>query len=671
MNSVGARGADSGETRLPTRIITCAWGEKYLNELLSIVVPSLLASGNLPFVASQVPTELVILTEEKYFTRVSGDPRIARIRKFCPIRLIGVDDLVSNPHVYGKSLTYALHRGLADLGAEMVNIFLNSDFVLAEGSLQNVLPRLIRGSRIVAAPSYCVVAEDVKPIIETRIDLTDGTLSIPFREMARLALDYRHNTVRANTVNDRRFHTRYVTQFYWEVDEDTLVGHQMPVAIIAMRPERYVREPNSYWDQGLMKELCPESRVDIIGDSDEFLMIELREREVAKDTMLPGPGEPSVLARDMLGMRTLYQLDFAFRPLTLHAEDLPPTLEDARRPRLKAERDFYSNQTVELQTHNQVLTETATQYALRVQELERELLAARTEIAANDYPRLKAERDFYSNRMVELQTHNQVLTETATKFARRLQGHLEVKEGLPALPSILFTSIPKSGTVFTGQMLSRGLGLELVRLTAGSFPRYLFDLPRLVQFSAGGMIATEHFDASPENLQLLEAFVDRWVVHIRDPRSVLLSWVHNLDRLHRERHNAPHHLLYVCPTPPKHYFGLSLSQKVDWNIEHFLPNVLGWTKTWVETHDAGHHNILLTTFSDILSSEDEFLFRILDFYEISRDRFSRPVVESNDDLHFRVGREDEWRDWFTPMQLAQIRVMIDGPLTERFGWPLA
>jgi hypothetical protein len=214
--------------------------------------------------------------------------------------------------------------------------------------------------------------------------------------------------------------------------------------------------------------------------------------------MLPGPGEPSVLARDMLGMRTLYQLDFAFRPLTLHAEDLPPTLEDARRPRLKAERDFYSNQTVELQTHNQVLTETATQYALRVQELERELLAARTEIAANDYPRLKAERDFYSNRMVELQTHNQVLTETATKFARRLQGHLEVKEGLPALPSILFTSIPKSGTVFTGQMLSRGLGLELVRLTAGSFPRYLFDLPRLVQFSAGGMIATEHFDASPE-----------------------------------------------------------------------------------------------------------------------------------------------------------------------------
>jgi hypothetical protein len=293
MNSVGAPRIDSVETRLPTRIVTCAWGEKYLNELLSIAVPALLASGNLPFIASQVPTELVVLTEEKYFTHLSGDPRIARIRNFCPIRLIGLDDLVQNPHVYGKSLTYVLHRGLADLGAEMVNkwfIFFNADFILAEGSLQNVLPRLIRGARIVAAPSYCVVAEDVKPILETRIDKTDGALSIASREMARLALDHRHNTVRANTVNERDFHARYATQFYRRVDEDTLLGHQMPVAIVAMRPERYVREPNSYWDQGLMKEFCPESVVDIIGDSDDFLMIELREREVAKDAMLPGPG---------------------------------------------------------------------------------------------------------------------------------------------------------------------------------------------------------------------------------------------------------------------------------------------------------------------------------------------------------------------------------------------
>jgi hypothetical protein len=47
-----------GETdlplKLPTRIITCAWGEKYVGELLSMTVPALLAPGNLPYVASVV-----------------------------------------------------------------------------------------------------------------------------------------------------------------------------------------------------------------------------------------------------------------------------------------------------------------------------------------------------------------------------------------------------------------------------------------------------------------------------------------------------------------------------------------------------------------------------------------------------------------------------------------
>src|SRR5262249_62049280 len=84
----------------------------------------------------------------------------------------------------------------------------------------------------------------------------------------------------------------------------------------------------------------------------------------------------------------------------------------------------------------------ADQNALRVQELERELLAARTEIAANDYPRLKAERDFYSNQMVELQTHNRVLTETATQNAFRVQ----------ALQRDLLASRTEIGTIDTSSL---------------------------------------------------------------------------------------------------------------------------------------------------------------------------------------------------------------------------
>jgi hypothetical protein len=67
------------------------------------------------------------------------------------------------------------------------------------------------------------------------------------------------------------------------------------------------------------------------------------------------------------------------------------------------------------------LTESVPKYALRTQELEQELLALRTEIATNDYPRLQAEHAFYFKRVAELEEHNRQLTQSATKYSLRVQ----------------------------------------------------------------------------------------------------------------------------------------------------------------------------------------------------------------------------------------------------------
>ena len=61
---------------------------------------------------------------------------------------------------------------------------------------------------------------------------------------------------------------RYADQFYWSIDDGTLIGYQMPVSIVGLRPERYVAEPNSYWDYGLIWEYCPRGQICVIGDSD-------------------------------------------------------------------------------------------------------------------------------------------------------------------------------------------------------------------------------------------------------------------------------------------------------------------------------------------------------------------------------------------------------------------
>ena len=124
-------------------------------------------------------------------------------------------------------------------------------------------------------------------------------------------------------------------QFYWEANRDTLLGFQMPVAIVGLCPQRYLREPIAYWDHGLMREFCPEAEICVLGDSDEFLMLELRSEETAADQLSLGWPSPAQIASRMIVFLTPYQREYLKYPLTLHAAELPPDVE-ASRAKLKA-----------------------------------------------------------------------------------------------------------------------------------------------------------------------------------------------------------------------------------------------------------------------------------------------------------------------------------------------
>src|SRR5438477_21890 len=91
-------------TSAPTRIITYAWGDKYVDLLLSLNLPALLAPGNLPYAAANTHCELIILTEERLFRKVMLHPTVARIQEHCDVRLMSLDDLVSVPDKYGMAL---------------------------------------------------------------------------------------------------------------------------------------------------------------------------------------------------------------------------------------------------------------------------------------------------------------------------------------------------------------------------------------------------------------------------------------------------------------------------------------------------------------------------------------------------------------------------------------
>ena len=281
---------------------------------------------------------MVIITETRQFERLRTNSAIRRIEAYCPVRLVAIDDLIEGVVGYGLALTYALHRGFDDLGERMCETFLvffNADFILADGSLATLSDYMLAGERLIFAPSYCVVSEKIAPILATRIDPASGALSVSKREMASIGLASLHNTILAKTVNRQYFAMHVSDQMYWRVDRDTLLGHQLPIAIVCMRPERIYTQPICFWDYATISMACPTAHRCVLGDSDEFLMLELRPRDTFNEHMKLGIPTPEEVGRALGDYMTADQLEMGHYPLTLRAGDLPPKTE-ADRAKLKA-----------------------------------------------------------------------------------------------------------------------------------------------------------------------------------------------------------------------------------------------------------------------------------------------------------------------------------------------
>lgn len=316
------------------RLVTFAWGKPYIDRLLEHALAAALAPGNLPALAKRFDCTVVVVTEEALFDYVRAHPIGMRLQAICSLRLVAIDDLIAEPWQYGITLAYALFRGFSDLQDTMTDtfiLFLNADFILADGSYERLIPYMVGGHRALLSPSYCAIEENVAPLMSANATENDGIISFAPRALAKIILANLHNTIRAKTVNQDKFHFKYSDQFYWQIDENTILGHQMPIALVGIRPEIVITDINTFWDWGVVYDFCPSKTLTVLGDSDEFLMLELREKLTHIDLLFSGPGSAKAKARAMAGYITQYQIDNARFPLTLHAGNLPPDIDVARR----------------------------------------------------------------------------------------------------------------------------------------------------------------------------------------------------------------------------------------------------------------------------------------------------------------------------------------------------
>ena len=281
----------------------------------------------------------------------------------------------------------------------------------------------------------------------------------------------------------------------------------------------------------------------------------------------------------------------------------------------------------------------------RLGVVEQELLAART--AAESYMTKAAE--------------------VQSRFDKLEGDHNWLKERWEAtrVPSLLITTMPRSGTYYISKLFSEGLRIKAQIISNQYFPGDTIRYHALKEFANGNYVSQDHFEASHLNLTHISRYGDRVLCHVRDPRQAMLSWIHHIEQY---KENAETYL-FIYPPLPENYYGHPLERKIDWAIDNWLPLLVRWTEDWVAAAEGdGPVKVKITHYEEMIRDEKAFIADVLDFFSVPRERFIPTKIELGEEVHFRKGDADEWKTVFTAAQKTKATAIIPNALAVKMGW---
>ncbi|MGD0151488.1 MAG: class I SAM-dependent methyltransferase [Xanthobacteraceae bacterium] len=311
------------------RLLLCAWGYSYVRQFLEYSLPTMLAPGNIPALAAALPTEFVILTSVDDESFISEHPAFKRLASICTTRIHTIDHLISDGN-YSTTITLAYTEAVRELGEAMIDtcfMFLVSDYILADGSFANVLKRVQQGTSAVVAGNMQVTRESALPWLQERLVGNELSLSLQPRELMQWALTNLHPLVLANMVNLPFSHNTDSNRLFWRIDGNTILGRFYLLHMLCVRPEVTDFIIGSSCDYSFIPEMCPSGNVDIITDSDEYLVIEMQTRDHESKFLRPGPFEVPELVKSLSEWTTSVHRDNANHSLFFHAEELPNEID--------------------------------------------------------------------------------------------------------------------------------------------------------------------------------------------------------------------------------------------------------------------------------------------------------------------------------------------------------
>jgi SAM-dependent methyltransferase len=306
------------------RLLLPVWGYRFVRAFLEQGLPTLLAPGNVPALAAALPCRFVIMTSYEDAPYLRVHPAFGRLCETCEVEIKYIDHLITGTN-YSTTITLAYTeqvRAAGDAITDTCFFFLVSDYIMADGSLANILKRMMAGTSGVLVGNFQVVFEDALPWLQEQLNRSPLALSLSARELMRWGLSHLHPTVIANTVNHRLSHNNHTNRLFWRADGNSIIGRFYLMHMICIRPELAEFTIGAACDYSFIPEMCPSGNVDVVTDSDEYLVVEMQPRAHEAKFLRPGPLKLARLAKTLSEWTTERHRENAQNSVVFHVGDV-------------------------------------------------------------------------------------------------------------------------------------------------------------------------------------------------------------------------------------------------------------------------------------------------------------------------------------------------------------
>ena len=231
---------------------------------------------------------------------------------------------------------------------------------------------------------------------------------------------------------------------------------------------------------------------------------------------------------------------------------------------------------------------------------------------------------------------------------------------------IFFVALPKSASSYITDSLYKNFDIRCYPdIDGGDSFNFLLNRNKLIESKKYKYFTSSHCSPIYENFRMIEEYLVKIHIHVREPRQALVSFFYNIERnqIEKPHLNKP---LKLC----KDYFSLDEMIKKKYLIDRYFPQIVKWINDWYQFQFTAKTKILYTTFEEFKENEKNFHLNMLNFFEFDYGNFRYSSIKTNETHLFRKGENFEWNDFFDLNQKRDMRKILDKKIYEYFKWDL-